>query len=89
MNLYLTAGDAVLVGRSRVCDVHLDDDQVSGKHCRLQFDGETVHVTDLDSTNGVLVNGNRVASAILQTHDRIGFGNVRFDANVQLASPRP
>ena len=51
------------VGRSRDCDVVLDDRNVSRRHAEIRVgpDGSwTVH--DLGSTNGVTVNGRRIGS---------------------------
>ena len=39
----------------------IDDSRVSSAHCKLTFDGEKLSVTDLDSTNGTLVNGIRIS----------------------------
>ena len=51
------------IGRSRDCDVVLDDRNVSRRHAEIRVgpDGSwTVH--DLGSTNGVTVNGRRIGS---------------------------
>jgi hypothetical protein len=64
----------VVVGRSRECDVVLDDPNVSRRHAELRAeDGQWV-VADLGSTNGVLVNGRPVQRAALEPGDEIAFG---------------
>ena len=37
-----------------------------------------VEVTDLDSTNGTYVNGQRVTRALLKDGDQLGIGRVTF-----------
>jgi hypothetical protein len=57
----VTAG-RVVVGRSRECDVRLDDGNVSRRHFELVQEGPTAWaVADLGSTNGTEVNGRRVS----------------------------
>ena len=57
----VTAG-RVVVGRSRECDVRIDDGNVSRRHFELVQEGPTAWaVADLGSTNGTEVNGRRVA----------------------------
>ena len=50
-----------LIGRSRTCHVIIDDDLVSRKHARLTLD-DTCHLflSDLNSRNGVFLNGKRI-----------------------------
>jgi hypothetical protein len=49
-----------VIGRSRECDVVIDDGNVSRRHAELSVDGEGWSITDLASTNGVRVNGRRI-----------------------------
>ena len=48
------------VGRADDNDVILEDPQVSGHHMRIEVSGSQALVTDLGSTNGVQVNGQRI-----------------------------
>ncbi len=66
------------IGRLPDCDVTLDDAAVSRRHARLTTDGTSFHVEDLNSTNGVRLNGQSVTRAALQDGDQIDFGGVRF-----------
>jgi len=52
--------DEVIVGRRPTCDVRLDFDNVSGKHCVLRLIEGVWHVRDLGSTNGTLVNRQKI-----------------------------
>ena len=62
----LGSGGATL-GRSREADIVLDDANVSRKHAEVRPSGGSWIVRDLDSTNGVKVNGRRVDPARAQS----------------------
>jgi pSer/pThr/pTyr-binding forkhead associated (FHA) protein len=69
--------EEVTVGRAPGCGVVLDDDTfVSQVHARLFRRGRETYVEDLGSTNGTLVNGERISEVTrLQRGDRVQFGN--------------
>jgi hypothetical protein len=72
--LVVGAGGATL-GRSRSCDVVLDDANVSRQHAEVRPRGGGWFVADLGSTNGVSVNGVRIEHAhALKPGDRIELG---------------
>jgi pSer/pThr/pTyr-binding forkhead associated (FHA) protein len=50
----------VTLGRAAGCDVVIDDDSVSAQHARLEFDAGTWIITDLQSTNGTAVDGEKL-----------------------------
>ena len=69
----------VLVGRSRRCDVVVDDPTVSREHAGLVLFGRHWFVCDRDSTNGTWVNGRRIwGTASVQPGDVVSFGDTRF-----------
>ncbi len=72
-------GDAeTTIGRAEHCTLRLRPRQVSRVHARI-FAGERGWaVEDLDSTNGVFINGRRLTAAWLQDGDEIGCGPVSF-----------
>ena len=67
-------GSKAVVGRSRDCDVVIEDPNVSRQHAELRRDGESWTVADLGSTNGIKINGRRVEQAQLSPGDRVTFG---------------
>ena len=70
----VSAKGAVL-GRSREADIRVDDPNVSRKHAELLPSGASWTVRDLGSTNGVKVNGRRIAGAqSLRAGDTITLG---------------
>lgn len=65
-----------LVGRHDSCHIVLDDALSSRRHAVLRFDGRTLHVEDLGSVNGVLVNGTRIRKTqTLVDGDELKLGN--------------
>jgi pSer/pThr/pTyr-binding forkhead associated (FHA) protein len=69
------AGPRALLGRSKECDVRLSDPNVSRRHAEVRLEGSNYWIVDLDSTNGVLVNGQRQKRAKLGDGDRITLGS--------------
>ena len=69
--------DEVTVGRAPGCGVVLEEDTfVSQVHARLFRRGRETYVEDLGSTNGTLVNGQRISEVTrLQRGDQVQFGN--------------
>ena len=77
------SGNRVLIGRSRDCDMTLDDPNVSRRHAELRREGSAWVVADLGSTNGVKVNGHRVAEQPLSPGDEITVGLERLSFEVE------
>jgi Protein of unknown function (DUF3662)/FHA domain len=64
------------IGRSRECDIVLDDTGISRKHAELRPGSSAWEISDLGSTNGVLVNGRAIVGAQpLELGDRIELGS--------------
>ena len=65
-------------GRGIASDVVLEDRSVSRRHAVVTRTGEEVVLWDDRSLNGVQVNGERVAQAVLQHGDAIAMGEVQM-----------
>lgn len=66
------------VGRRAENDVKLDDDSVSGSHAVLIRRGDGWSVTDLDSTNGTYLDGERIrGERALATACELRFGGIK------------
>jgi hypothetical protein len=66
-----------IIGRSAYCQVVLDDPLVSRRHAQLMVDSQRVTIEDLNSINGVRVNGEPLIGEPreLDDGDRIAIGN--------------
>jgi adenylate cyclase len=74
----------LVVGRRERCDICLRFPNISSKHCELAFkDGYWV-VRDLDSTNGIKVNGNRLRYRPLRPGDVLTIGKRRYTIQYEL-----
>jgi pSer/pThr/pTyr-binding forkhead associated (FHA) protein len=73
--------EKIVIGRSRECDLTVDDPNVSRRHAEVRRENGTWWIVDLGSTNGVEVNGKRVERARLEPHDAIVVGTteLRFE----------
>jgi hypothetical protein len=75
----------VVIGRSKDADVRIDDPNVSRRHAEVQQEGATWWLVDLDSTNGVEVQGRRVKRLKLEEGTRftIGSTEIAFSRELQ------
>src|SRR3954469_15568152 len=77
------SGNRVVIGRSRDCEITLDDPNVSRRHAELRNEGGAWVVADLGSTNGVKVNGHRVHEHPLSPGDELTLGLERLRFEVE------
>lgn len=71
---FAVAIGSTVIGRGEGAQVRLADVGISRQHARLDYDGSRMVLTDLGSTNGTTVNGNRITAAALQHGDVIQLG---------------
>ena len=83
--LSLTDGPSILIdkpillfGRHEECDVQLNSKKVSRRHCCVAQVNDYLVVRDLGSTNGVRINGQRVAEGKLAPGDELQIGNFKY-----------
>ncbi len=77
--------DALTIGRRESCDIPLRFPNVSGIHCQLDFHDGYWYVRDMNSTNGVKVNGVRVQKKMLRPGDELSIAKRRY--TVQYTPP--
>jgi len=69
----------VVIGRGNEADLKIDDPGISRRHAEIKIhqgsEGTTVTVTDLNSTNGVVLNGHKVATGVVADGSEIRLGN--------------
>ncbi|MFM8274600.1 MAG: FHA domain-containing protein [Gemmata sp.] len=68
----------LLFGRHEECDVQLNSKKVSRRHCVLAQVDDYLVIRDLGSTNGVRINGQRVAEGKLRPGDEVQIGNFKY-----------
>lgn len=81
---YVLEGPRATIGRSKDADCVLRDPNVSRRHAELRRSGSGEWtIADLGSTNGVKVNGRRVASTRLSPGDQVTLGTTTFMFDVE------
>jgi adenylate cyclase len=75
---------ALKLGRREICDIILRFPNISGMHCEFSYkDGYWV-VRDLNSTNGIKVNGQKLRYRPLRPGDRITIGKRDYTIQYEL-----
>lgn len=73
----------IVVGRDPSAALRLTDGLVSWHHARIEDRGDSWAVVDLQSTNGTLVNGDRISERVLNPNDKIVFGSTVVSFELQ------
>ena len=68
----------LIIGRVEDNDIVIEHRSVSRNHAKILYDGRTHKIIDLQSANGILVNGEEYAMTDLRKGDLIELGHVRF-----------
>lgn len=83
-NYDLVEGD-LLIGRHPDSDIWVEDTTVSGKHALITVRPSAymeglldVHIEDLDSTNGTLINGKRIKRHLMKHGEVAHIGEHEF-----------
>lgn len=76
------AFDRALVGRDRACEIHLQDASVSRQHAEIRNEEGDWMIEDLNSSNGILINGARVPNGRLEPGQTLTIGNVKFRVEI-------
>jgi hypothetical protein len=81
---YVLDGPRATIGRSKDAECVLRDPNVSRRHAELRraTSGDWT-IVDLGSTNGVKVNGRRVASSRLSPGDQVTLGETTFSFDIE------
>ena len=75
---FVLESDQVTLGRSSTSDIVLDNDNVSRAHARLTRIDDEYTIEDLESRNGILLNGLAVHAAVLRDGDEVHVGDFVF-----------
>jgi hypothetical protein len=66
------------IGRAAGCELQIDSGSVSRHHALVVVSPRETIIEDLNSTNGVLVNGRKVSRQPLSDGDAVTIGEVQF-----------
>jgi len=83
----VSTGQTISLGRLKRCDVVLDDEAASRRHCTITGRDDVSVVTDLQSANGTFVNEKRISTVELQKGDEIRIGLTVFELADAIAVP--
>jgi hypothetical protein len=78
-------GERAVLGRSKDCDIRVSDPNVSRRHAEVRREGNSYTVVDLDSTNGVEVDGKRVKRLELHDGSRFTIGSTEIVFSEEIA----
>lgn len=70
--------EVMSIGRRESCDICLKFQNISGMHCELALKNGIWHLRDLNSTNGVKVNGERTLRRPLRPGDEIEIAKHKY-----------
>lgn len=76
--MILMEQDTIVVGRDQQSDIHLPDNSVSRRHVEFRRIGDGYELSDLNSTNGTLVNNKPISCHLLESGDRVKIGSYIF-----------
>src|SRR5688572_30810817 len=88
----VNSGQTLSLGRLKGCDVVVDDEAASRRHCTIAAREETCVVSDLQSANGTFVNEKRIVSQELHRGDKLRIGSTVIemtDATTMASAVRP
>lgn len=81
------SGADFTVGRDSSCDLVVDDEKASRRHFAIQALSGAAELSDLGSSNGTFVNGDRIVGSVsLQGGESLRLGGTEFDV---IAEPPP
>ncbi len=81
--------EVLTIGRRESCDICMRYPDISSVHAQLTFQEGYWRIRDLNSTNGIKVNGARVLEKLLHPNDEISIGRRRkFKIEYELPTGR-
>ncbi len=66
----------ILLGRSEIADISLPFSSISREHAKVTLEGDQLVIEDLGSSNGVMVNGEKVKKHPIKAGDALTMGVV-------------
>lgn len=82
-DVYKVETTETFIGRdSKKCQIVLNDSEVSSVHAVLRKTGNTLVIEDLNSSNGTLLNGQRINKSDLTNSDEIVIGSTTLTVRI-------
>ena len=70
---------SIIIGRSNICDVMIDNTTVSRQHFAMEYDGESIYIQDLNTKNGTYLNGVKLThKRRIEKEDKIRVGSLEI-----------
>jgi chromosome segregation ATPase len=82
-------GRRTRIGRAPGCELHIESSSVSRHHALVLTHSRDVIIEDLHSTNGVIVNGRKVARQLLTDGDILTIGEAQFRLRIKPGPRQP
>jgi chromosome segregation ATPase len=82
-------GRRTRIGRAAGCELHIDSTSVSRHHALILAGTREAIIEDLNSTNGVILNGRKVTRQVLNDGDILTLGDIQFRYVAKPAQPAP
>ncbi len=80
-------GRRTRIGRAPGCELHIDSSSVSRHHALILAGTREAIIEDLNSTNGVILNGRKVTRQVLNDGDILTIGEIQFRYVAKPAQP--
>ena len=80
--------EILTLGRRESCDICLRFPNISGVHAELSFRNGYWYIRDMNSTNGVKVQGIRVQEKLLHPRDEVTIGKRKYIIEYELPADR-
>jgi hypothetical protein len=77
------------IGRATGCELQIDSSSVSRHHALVLVGPREAIIEDLNSTNGVIVNGRKISKTLLNDGDSVTIGEIQFRYIARPAHPAP
>jgi hypothetical protein len=87
---YVLDKERFTIGRRALNDIHIDNLAISGKHAVIITKEDGAYIEDLNSTNGTVVNRQKIKKHMLADGDLIKLGKykLRYMHDAKVSKPR-
>jgi pSer/pThr/pTyr-binding forkhead associated (FHA) protein len=78
----------VVLGRADTADVKIEHESISGQHAKITYENAEWMLSDLGSTNGTRINGERIEYHAVNEGDLVSIGLINFLVKTTRPLPR-